>query len=298
MGKSLVLTTTMPALHGGKIKIRTKDDMTHNIMLGNKVSISSVKPKHSADNARIERLKYDLYEMYSTYGLLNWNSALKNIIDIIAFHTENLDKKEGTMKKGKIYKFSGNTNLNAEYNFYLYGGENGVVLGIAFSKLPECKNLNELVDSYKFDENGLISSEWFNFIKGLMSNIKIEISNFIQSDTTKKFIQDSCIQSYNITKLKEAYYPSILEKAVKVGAVVPGGLVYTIQKSQEGNNILVYYPSRVVLRDYMVSTNPSLTFDDISKSNLKKLGSLTKSQLLRCEQVNSIEDYYDNGRIV
>ncbi len=35
MGQSLVLTTTMPALHGGKIKIRTKNDMTHNIMIGN-----------------------------------------------------------------------------------------------------------------------------------------------------------------------------------------------------------------------------------------------------------------------
>ncbi len=303
MGKSLVLTTSIPALNGGKIKVRTKDDLTHNIMLGNESYVKKNLELNRVEEIEYEkRLRKDLEDMYSR-GLLNWNTVLKDTVDIIAFDTDKLEKKnkDGILKQGTSFKFN-QGDINAVYEFYLYAGKSGAVLGIKFSNFtPEYEDLEGLLSSYKYAQNGYISSEWFDSIKSLMDNVRNNLLSFIQDDKTKLFIKSRCTGERDENKLREAYYPSDLRDLVfSGGRLVEENLVYEIKKNGEGENIVIIYPNRDILIRYCTSIGQNPGLDAFRKciSNLTPAGTMFINKELKGKQVNSIEEYYKTGRMV
>lgn len=309
MGQSLVLTTTMPALHGGKIKIRTKDDITHNIMVGNKVSISSVESKNSAEILCKKYVDEDLNNMYNEFGLLKWNSTnLKGNIDIITFDTDRLkEKKEKYCMQTDNCKDNG---FSATYKLCLYNSsKSGLVLGIECEDFPVFKNIDDLIEDYQCNSKGVFISKRMNFIKKLMSSIKNKIIDFIRDENVYIALQRNI--NINTAKVKDVYCPSAWINVVKDCMKYPNGLVYEI-KVHNGTerNIVVVYPSVDFLKEALVSreiypsegnrsTIMQLIKQDISNIMLlKKNVNIKNDQEFNYEQVNSIEDYYENGRIV
>ncbi len=236
--------------------------------------------------------------MYRTFGFLLLKGILENKIDIIAFDTENLKKKEEETFKRTSYDFS-MQNMKAVYSLYLYGSKSGVVLGIAFSDLPECNKLDELIKDYKYDKNGLLCSNWFEFIKGLMSNIKIKISSFMKRN--EGFINEHFVLERSIDKLKDVYYISDLERIIspQEGQLIQD-LVYEI-KNIDGKNAVIIYPSREVFLSYCTSNRLNVNVEDFIKAKSKLVPWKKKiciNKELKGRQVNSIERYYQTGAMV